>query len=472
MRHLDFFNHLANRRIQSRKKHAYYWNDITQHCDYFIHPESSVLEIGCGCGELINAVSGKRKLGLDFSPAMIQQAKEQYPGIEFQIMDAEALTISEPFDVIIISNTIGYLNDVQKVFEGLHKVSHPKTKIFITYYNYMWQPILKLAEVLGLKQKMPPQNWLTQKDIGNLLYLAGFDMFNSSKSLLLPINIPIISLLVNRYLAKLPLINSCTLNTFCIARPIPNVDYSEEEANEQHSVSVIIPARNESGNIENAVLRTPEFGKSVELIFIEGNSTDDTWSKIQEIAEKYQTTHTIQIGRQEGKGKGDAVRKGFDMATGDILMILDADLTVPPEDLPKFYTALVSGKGEFINGSRLVYAMEKQAMRFLNILGNKFFSVAFSWLLGQPFKDTLCGTKVLFKKDYTKIRENRSYFGDFDPFGDYDLIFGAHKLNLKITELPIVYQQRVYGATNISRFKHGLILLRMCLFAAKKIKFK
>ena len=372
----------------------------------------------------------------------------------------------------MFSNTIGYLNDVQKVFEELHKVCHSGTKIFITYYNYLWQPILKLAEGLGLKQKMPQQNWLTQKDIGNLLYLAGFDMFRSSKSLLIPFNIPLVSMLANRYFAKLPLINYYTLNTFCVARPIPDTENKFKELNRQHTVSVIIPARNESGNIENAVLRTPEFGKHVELIFIEGNSTDDTWEKIQEIAEKYKNTHTIKIGRQDGKGKGDAVRKGFDMANGDILMILDADLTVPPEDLPKFYHALVSGKGEFINGSRLVYTMEKQAMRFLNVLGNKFFSVAFSWLLGQPFKDTLCGTKVLFKKDYDRIKDNRMYFGDFDPFGDYDLIFGAHKLNLKITELPIVYQQRLYGSTNISRFKHGLILLRMCLFAAKKIKFK
>jgi glycosyltransferase involved in cell wall biosynthesis len=329
-----------------------------------------------------------------------------------------------------------------------------------------------LAERIGLKQKAPQENWLTQKDIGNLLNLAGFEMFRKSKSLLLPFNFPLISWFFNRYLAKLPLINNCTLNTFCIARPNPDATDHSNKMNQDYSVSVVIPARNESGNIENAVLRTPAFGKSVELIFIEGNSTDDTWGKIQEIAAKYKTSHTIKIDRQDGIGKGDAVRKGFDMATGDVLMILDADLTVPPEDLPKFYRALSSGKGEFINGSRLVYPMEKQAMRFLNVLGNKFFSSAFTWLLDQPFKDTLCGTKVLFKKDYNRIRDNRIYFGDFDPFGDFDLIFGAHKLNLKITELPIVYQQRLYGTTNISRFKHGLILFQMCLFAARKIKFK
>ena len=175
--------------------------------------------------------------------------------------------------------------------------------------------------------------------------------------------------------------------------------------------------------------------------------------------------------RQTGIGKADAVRLGFQHASGDILMILDADLTVPPENLPRFFEALVSGKGEFINGVRLVYPMEEQAMRSLNLLGNKFFSTAFSWLLGQSIKDTLCGTKVLWKKDYEIIAANRSYFGDFDPFGDFDLIFGAAKQNLKIVDLPIRYRERTYGSTNISRWKHGMLLMRMVAFAARRIKF-
>jgi glycosyltransferase involved in cell wall biosynthesis len=244
-----------------------------------------------------------------------------------------------------------------------------------------------------------------------------------------------------------------------------------QEEIDSYSTTVVIPARNESGNIENAILRLPKFGRHIEIIYVEGNSTDDTWQKIQEIQEKYKDSHDIKIMQQDGKGKGDAVRKGYAAATGDILMILDADLTVPPEDLPKFYYALAAGKGDFINGSRLVYPMEKGAMRFLNNLGNKFFSLVFSWLLEQSLKDTLCGTKVMFRKDYISLINNRSYFGNFDPFGDYDLLFGAYKLNLKIIDLPIRYQERTYGDTNISRFRHGLLLLRMCLFASKKIKF-
>jgi glycosyltransferase involved in cell wall biosynthesis len=175
--------------------------------------------------------------------------------------------------------------------------------------------------------------------------------------------------------------------------------------------------------------------------------------------------------QQTGVGKGDAVRRGFAIASGDMLMILDADMTVPPEDLPRFYEVLRSAKGDFANGVRLVYPMEDQAMRYLNMVGNKFFSLAFSWLLGQPIKDTLCGTKVLWKVDYDLIVANRSYLGDFDPFGDFDLLFGAAKLNHKIVDLPIRYRERKYGTTNIQRWKHGWLLLRMVLFAARRIKF-
>jgi glycosyltransferase involved in cell wall biosynthesis len=274
---------------------------------------------------------------------------------------------------------------------------------------------------------------------------------------------------LNSFLAKLPFFRFFSLNIYTFAKQLPTV--SEAEYKEKYSVSIIIPARNESGNIENAILHLPKLGNHTEIIFIEGNSTDDTWAKIKKIAAKYSNTHDIKIGQQTGKGKADAVRKGFGMATCDILMILDADLTVPPEDLPKFYDAIASGKGDFINGSRLVYPMNKGAMRFLNLLGNKFFSMAFTWLLEQKFKDTLCGTKVIFREDYYRLVKNQHYFGNFDPFGDYDLIFGAHKLNHKIVEIPIRYKERTYGSTNISRFKHGIILLRMCSFAARKIKF-
>jgi len=236
------------------------------------------------------------------------------------------------------------------------------------------------------------------------------------------------------------------------------------------TVSVVVAARNEEGHIDELMARIPEMGRGTEIVFVEGNSTDDTWGAI-ELAIAGHPQRNCKLLKQPGKGKGDAVRTGFDAATGDILMILDADITVPPEDLPRFYEVLASGRGEFANGVRLVYPMQDDAMRFANIIGNKFFSWAFSWLLGQPIRDTLCGTKVLWAKDYRRLSENRAYFGDFDPFGDFDLLFGAAKLNLKIMEVPIRYRARRYGETNIQRWRHGLLLLRMVLFAARRIKF-
>jgi len=468
-KNLSYFENLAPKRSRIRKGRKYYWNDITNYIDYFAHKDASVLEIGCGTGELLSQIKGNKKVGIDFSPAMIAEAKKQFPELELHVMDAENIQLDQKFDLIVLSNLIGYVEDVQAVFEQLHKVSHSGTKIVVTYYNYLWEPLLNLLEAVGLKTKNPTQNWLSRQDINNLLYLSGFDVYRNTKRMLIPFYIPLVSTFFNRYLAKLPILRSLGINTFAFAKPLPKL--REEDYAKEYSTSVIIPARNESGNIENAILRLPKFGKHIEIIFVEGNSTDDTWETVQKIAEKYKDSRDIKIAQQDGKGKGDAVRKGFGMATGDILMILDADLTVPPEDLPKFYDAIASGKGDYINGSRLVYQMEKAAMRFLNLLGNKFFSMAFTWLLDRPYKDTLCGTKVLFRKDYYKLIQNREFFGDFDPFGDFDLIFGAHKLNLKTVELPIRYRERTYGDTNISRFRHGFILLKMTIFAARKIKF-
>jgi SAM-dependent methyltransferase len=464
---IEYFNNCAKDRVKYRKSKKYYWDSLTRYCNYYMHNSLSVLEIGCGTGEMLAQVKGSRKVGIDFSTLMIEEAKTQFPQLEFHVMDGEAITLNEKFDVIILSNLVGWLVDVQKCLHEIKKLCHPQTRIIVTHYNFLWEPLIKFAEWINIKRKTPHQNWLTRGDIINILALEDFDVYRHTRNMLIPLNIPIVSFFFNKYISKLPFFSSLALNQYIFARPDNRIFKEKTE----YSTSVIIPARNESGNIENAVLRLPDFGKHVEIIFIEGNSTDDTWEKIQEIQKKYAGSRDIKIARQEGKGKADAVRKGYEIATCDILMILDADLTVPPEDIPKFYEAISTGKGEFINGSRLVYPMEKHAMRFLNILGNKFFSIAFSWVLEQPIKDTLCGTKVLFRNDYIRLKSNREFFGNFDPFGDFDLLFGAYKLNLKIIDLPIRYQERTYGDTNISRFKHGFILLRMWFYAAGKIKF-
>lgn len=463
---MEYMDGLAISRDRYIQKNKYYYTDLINFFRFHIPEGSSVLEIGCGTGDILNSVNPGKGVGIDISSEMINIARKKYSHLTFLQMDAEDLTLSEKFDFIIISDTLGYLEDIQQSFNELRKVSSSRTRIIITYHNYLWSPVLSIAESLRLKMPYIRLNWLNKMDISNLLYLEGFDIVQTGNRVILPKYFPILSWFSNKYVAHLPFFNRLCLTGYIVARENPS-----NRPDDNYSVSVIIPARDEKGNIEDAVKRMPQMGKRTEIIFIEGHSDDGTLNEIKRICEQYADRLDLKYAVQDGKGKGDAVRKGFDMAKGDILMILDADLTVPPEDLPKFYRAIATGAGEFINGCRLVYPMEKEAMRLLNMAGNKFFSMMFSWLLEQRIKDTLCGTKVLFKKEWEKIVANRNYFGEFDPFGDFDLIFGAAKLNLKIVDVAIRYRARAYGETSISRFKHGWLLLKMVVFAMNKIKF-
>jgi len=405
-------------------------------------------------------------VGIDFCPSMLTVARMKYPYLKFFLMDAHEIHFKEKFDYIILSDLVNDLWDVQKVLEQVKKLSHSKTRVIINFYSRVWSPILLFSAFLKLSRPVLQQNWLTVADLENLLELAGFSTFHSWKEILFPLPIPLLQPFCDKFLAKIWPFYHFTLENILMARPIIGNPTRPKDP----KVSVIVPARNEAGNIAQIFKRVPDMGRETEIIFVEGHSTDKTCEKIKRSQNLF-PDRKASLFEQNGMGKGDAVRLGCEKAKGDILMILDADLTVPPEDLKLFYFALMKNKGEFINGVRLVYPLEKDSMRFLNILANKFFSLAFSWLLGQPIKDTLCGTKVLWKSDYERIATNRKYFGDFDPFGDFDLLFGADKLGLKIMDMPIRYHERTYGKTNIQRWKHGWLLLKMVFFAAGKIKF-
>jgi SAM-dependent methyltransferase len=432
---------------------------------FLVPPGLRVLEIGCGTGDLLAALQPAVGVGIDLSGEMVRRAAERHPHLRFVQADAHDLgTIGETFDVVLLSDLINDVWDVQRLLRQLVPLTHRRTRILVNFYSRLWEQPLALAQRLGLARPVLYQNWLTVADVKNLLRLAGFQTIRNWQEVLLPLSIPLLAPLCNRFLVRFWPFRHLALTNLLVARPAPR------PLPEEPVVSVIVPARNEEGNIPNIFARTPEMGGGTELIFVEGHSKDGTWAAI----EREMGTHPerrARAFRQTGRGKGDAVRLGFAEATGDVLMILDADLTVPPEDLPRFYEVLRTGQGEFVNGVRLVYPMEKEAMRFANLLGNKFFSLAFSWLLGQPIKDTLCGTKVLSKPDYETLAANRAYFGDFDPFGDFDLLFGAAKLSLEIVEVPVRYRERTYGTTNIQRWSHGWLLLKMCAFAAGRIKF-
>ncbi len=433
---------------------------------FLVPAGASILEVGCGLGDVLAALKPSRGVGIDLSPATVARARERHAGLEFYVGNAEdkadLAKIAGIFDVILLSDTIGFLDDCEETLRQLLRFAGPRTRIIVSYYSRLWEPVLGAAERLGLKMPQGQHTWLSTTDTMNLLALAGWEPVKREWRQLLPRRLLGLGPLINRTIAPLPGIRRLCLRNYVVARPSAGAPSAP-------SCTVLIPCRNERGNIESAVRRLPKFARDLEVIFVEGHSADGTYEECLRVRDTYPGMD-IKVLRQDGKGKGDAVRKGFAAARGEVLMILDADLTMPPESLPKFYHAIASGIGEFINGSRLVYPMADRAMRFLNWIANRAFASAFSFLLNQRFTDTLCGTKVLWKRDYETIVVNRGYFGEFDPFGDFDLIFGAARLNLKIVEVPIRYADRAYGETQISRFQHGWLLLRMVLFAWRKFK--
>ncbi|HML76519.1 MAG TPA: glycosyltransferase [Anaerohalosphaeraceae bacterium] len=449
-----------------RRKNAYYYRWLEKLYQYNVRPNSRVLHVGCESGDLLAAVKPSYGVGIDTDPQAIEQARQRFPHLQFHLQQPQDIQLNETFDYILICNSIGVWQDIQQVFERLRPLTHPGTRIVITYYSYLWESLLRLGSAIGMRRPNSYQNWLPPEDIANLLYLSDFDFIRGESFMLLPKYIPLVSSFFNRILSLIPGFRAMNLMNLIIARPRPQVQDSS-----RLSISVIVPCRNERGNIADAIARIPQMGRFTEIVFVDGNSTDGTAAEIEHQIRLHPDKIIKLIHQGQGRGKGDAVRKGFAAATGDVLVIQDADLTAPPEDLPKFFNALAEGKGEFINGSRLVYPMEKQAMRFLNLLANKFFGLLFSWLLNQRFRDTLCGTKMISRANYDILAANRAFFGDFDPFGDFDLIFGSVKQNLKVVEVPVTYRARTYGTTNIDRFRHGWLLLKMSWFAFTKFKW-
>ncbi len=434
----------------------------------FLIPKGArVLDLGCGIGDLLAALEPSYGVGIDFSAAMVNEAQRRYPHLDFYVGDIEdpmfMSSMEGGFDYIVLSDVIGSLDDCQATLECLHALCTCNTRLVVAYYSHYWEWILKFAEWIHLKMPQEEQNYLSNDDIVGLMNLTDFEVVRREWRQLVPRRLLFLGSFVNRYFATLPVVQRFCLRHYVVGRSVRSRKVPPK------SVTVVVPCRNERGNIEGAVRRTPRFCDDLEILFVEGHSSDGTLNEIYRVIDAY-PQYDIKVLQQDGTGKADAVFKGFDQARGDVLMILDGDLTMPPENLPKFWKALAGGKGEFINGTRLVYPVEGQEMRFLNYIANRVFALLFSWLLNQRFTDTLCGTKVLTCDSYNKIKENRSYFGDFDPFGDFDLIFGAAKLNLKIVDVPIRYVPRTYGKSQISRLSHGLLLLRMVVFAYRKLK--
>ena len=389
---LDHANRIATERQHWIARNRAFYRDDRNYMKFLIPKGVRVLDLGCGNGDLLAELEPSYGLGIDISPAMIDRAKRLYPNLSFVVGDIEDETVIDgidgPFDYIVLSDTIGMLDDIETALRRLQPLCGPDTRVIIAYYSQLWEPLLKVAEWVGLKMPQPPTNYLNTTDFLNILDLADFEPIKMDYRQLVPRRLLGLGTLINRFIAPMPGIRRLCLRTYVVARSLT----AKRPA--QLSASIVIPCRNERGNIETAIKRLPAFGKAQEIVYVEGNSSDGTYEECLRVKEAYAATHDIKVLKQDGRGKGDAVRKAFANASGDVLMILDADLTMPPEALPKFYAAIASGKADFVNGTRLVYPMDDEAMRPLNFVANRFFAGVFSYLVNQRFSDTLCGTKV------------------------------------------------------------------------------
>lgn len=407
------------------------------------------MDIGCGIGTILAALPNARKVGIDFSPAMIAEAMKRAPNVHYKIDDAEQLKLQEPFDYVLLLDAVSYIRDVQMALRNIRrKLCTDRTRVVLTTFNFLWAPAFRIAELLGLRTRFPAQNWLSVSDLNNMLSLEGFEIIESGGRILWPFWTPVLEPLCNRVLAALPVLQQLCLIQTLVARPIPS-------ARRECAVSVLSAVRNERGNIRPIVENMPFMGTSTELLFVEGHSTDGTWEEIQKVVAEQRGPVTVRGLQQDGKGKGDALHKAIREAKGDILIVYDGDFTVHPSELPKLYDAIASGNAEFVNGSRLVYPMQEKAMPMFNLAGNKLFSLLFSWLFGQHIVDVLSPVKAFLRSAYAGMTTR------LDPFGDFDLFLGAARQHQRIRETPLRYLERTYGTTKLHPIKHGWMLLKL-----------
>jgi len=454
---------ITARRDEWIRRNRYFYIRLKRVLQFIVEPGKRVLEVRCQTGHLLAAVKPAYGVGVEISEAMVECARRLHPGLHFVTSDPEDLDLNETFDYILFSHIFDTV-DILRAFERIRHHCTPETRIVVINFNHLWEPILEFASKTGLRAKFVEPNWVSENDIRGFLKLAGFRPVRKHRLLLFPKWIPLFSAAMNGVLARLPGLRRLCMMQVMVARPI-----SEGPREEDVSVSVVVPCRNEAGNIQHAVERIPAMGKHTEILFCDDQSTDGTAREIERM-QASRPDKRIRLIQGPGRGKAENVWTGFRAARGDVLMILDADLTVMPEELPMFFRALVSSRGDFINGTRLVYPVQERAMKFANMIGNKLFGLLFSFLLDQRIKDTLCGTKVLWRKDWLRMETNLGTWGITDLWGDYELLFGASKLNLEIVEVPVHYQERTHGVTKMTRvLSNGLRMLGICWHAWRRL---
>jgi Glycosyl transferase family 2 len=460
----EHYERICEHRADYIATNAYYYEQVFQLLRFIIPPGKRVLQVGCLTPDFLHVVAPSFGVGIDLCERQVELANRRFPHLRFQVHENYDAGNVGTFDHVIITDINDQADPIASL-RALASVMNDQTRVIVQNYNHLWEPLLRLAERLGQKFPLPLQNWLSTPEVANILTLCDYEPLQVYRRVLAPKKIPLLSALANSFAARLPVMDRLNMICLTVARPLARV-----LGKQNHSVSVVVPCRNEVGNVAAAVERIPDLGSHTEIIFCDDKSTDGTADEVRRLQQLY-PDRDIKLYDGPGISKALNVRTGFDHARGDILMILDADLTTMPEELCYFYDVIASGKAEFVNGSRFVFPMEADAMRPLNIAGNRFFSGVFSFLLGQRITDTLCGTKALWRRHWPTIRAMAGSWGAEDRWGDYDLLFGAAKLHLRLVDLPVHYQERVSGVTKMTkRFRNGLIMARMCWAAFLKFK--
>jgi hypothetical protein len=460
----EHYDRVCERRAEYIASNAYYYDQLFQLLGFIIPPDKRVLQVGCLTPDFLDAVAPSFGVGIDLSAKQVDLAGRRFPHLRFQVHENYNVGNLGIFDYVIITD-INDQADPIAALRALAAVMDEQTRVIVQNYNHLWEPLVGLTEWLGQKFPLPQQNWLSTPEVASILTLCDYEPLQVYRRVLAPKKIPILSILANSFVARLPVVDRLNMICFTVARPTPR-----GPAKRDHSVSVVVPCWNEVGNVAAAVERIPDLGSHTEIIFCDDKSTDGTADEVRRLRQLH-PERDIKLYDGPGICKALNVHTGFDRAHGEILMILDADLTTMPEELRYFYGVIASGKAEFVNGSRFVFPMEGEAMRPLNVAGNRIFSAIFSFLLGQRITDTLCGTKALWRRDWPAIRALAGSWGTDDRWGDYDLLFGAAKLHLRLVDLPVHYQERVSGVTKMTkRFRNGLIMARMCWAAFLKFK--
>jgi hypothetical protein len=400
----------------------------------------------------------QRGVGIDISKEMIALASEKYPQYAFIHSPIETLHLDETFDYIIMVDVVDHVYDVMEVFQNLYRFCKPTTRIILTTINPWWDPILTFMEKIGAKMPEGPHNFIEKGNLRRIFEMMDFVVSYSGFMLLFPKRIPLLSYLANSLGVRIWGVNRLSCAQYMIIQPT-----AKNENDLGLGCSVIIPCYNEQDNIEEAIRRVPAMGKATEIIVVNDGGRDNTVQKVKDLQSEFPNLKLVDYSPNHGKGY--AVRRGFEAAMHEIIMILDADISTPPEELPRFFEPLNKGICQFVNGTRMVYPMQDQAMRIFNLFGNKLFGYIMSFITQQNLTDTLCGTKALYKSDLKRIRWG------LDKWGDFDLLFAAARMGSKITEVPVHYMSRKSGESKMKTFRHSAHLLMACFKGFRELIF-